>query len=66
MYVVGACGEGAPPEGFPKELLEKHPKARFIYVSCEVETLARDLKELTQSGFALRQIEPFDMFPRKA
>lgn len=24
MYVVGACGEGAPPEGFPKELLEKH------------------------------------------
>ncbi len=47
-----------------RELLEKHPKARFIYVSCEVETLARDLKELTQSGFALRQIEPFDMFPQ--
>ncbi len=47
-----------------KELLEQHPKARFIYVSCEVETLSRDLKELTQSGFALRQIEPFDMFPQ--
>lgn len=47
-----------------RELLEKHPKARFIYVSCEVETLARDLKELTQSGFSLRQIEPFDMFPQ--
>ena len=24
MYVVGACGEGEPPEGFPKELLAKH------------------------------------------
>jgi hypothetical protein len=24
LYVVGACGEGAPPEGFPKELLAKH------------------------------------------
>jgi len=24
MYVVGACGEGPPPEGFPKELLAKH------------------------------------------
>ena len=47
-----------------KELLAQHPKARFIYVSCEVETLSRDLKELTQSGFALRQIEPFDMFPQ--
>ncbi len=47
-----------------RELLVQNPKARFVYVSCEVETLARDLKELTQSGFALRQVEPFDMFPQ--
>lgn len=24
LYVVGACGEGAPPEGFPQELLARH------------------------------------------
>lgn len=35
---------------------------KFIYVSCEVETLARDLKTLTSSGYKVRQIEAFDMF----
>jgi 23S rRNA (uracil1939-C5)-methyltransferase len=33
-------------------------------VSCEVETLARDLAELTSTGFQVRQVEPFDMFPQ--
>lgn len=43
-------------------LLGQQPQARFVYVSCNVETLARDLLELTRSGFAVRQIEAFDMF----
>ena len=47
-----------------KLLLAANPQARFVYVSCEVETLARDLKELAQSGFQVRQVEPFDMFPQ--
>ena len=34
----------------------------LIYVSCDVETLARDLADLTQRGFKLRQVESFDMF----
>ncbi len=37
--------------------------SRLIYVSCEAETLIRDLKELTQQGRRLRQLECFDMFP---
>ena len=37
---------------------------RFIYVSCDVTTLARDLKDLTASGWKLRQVESFDMFPQ--
>lgn len=45
-------------------LLAGNPQARFVYVSCEVETLARDLKELLASGFQVRQVEPFDMFPQ--
>ncbi len=45
-------------------LLAMFPESRFVYVSCEVETLARDLKELTSTGFQVRQVEPFDMFPQ--
>jgi 23S rRNA (uracil1939-C5)-methyltransferase len=35
---------------------------KFIYVSCDVETLARDLKTITASGYKVRQVEAFDMF----
>ncbi len=45
-------------------LLKRNPRCRVIYVSCEVETLARDLKDLLVPGFQLRQLEGFDMFPQ--
>jgi 23S rRNA (uracil1939-C5)-methyltransferase len=45
-------------------LLVSNPGCRFVYVSCEVETLARDLKDLAKTGFQARQIEAFDMFPQ--
>jgi len=36
----------------------------IIYVSCNPATLARDLKYLTANkGWALKSIQPFDMFP---
>ncbi|MEI8025248.1 MAG: 23S rRNA (uracil(1939)-C(5))-methyltransferase RlmD [Pseudomonadota bacterium] len=34
----------------------------LIYVSCEVDTLARDLVDLTSGGFKVKQIIGFDMF----
>lgn len=43
-------------------LLRKNPTTKLIYVSCEVQTLARDLQVLANSGHKLRQIEAFDMF----
>lgn len=43
-------------------VLRQNPDTRFIYVSCEVETLARDLAALRHAGFRLRQVEAFDMF----
>lgn len=43
-------------------LLRSLTSSKFIYVSCDVETLARDLKALTTSGYSVRQIEAFDMF----
>ena len=39
-----------------------HEKSLFIYVSCEIETMARDIKDLQKSGHKLRQVEAFDMF----
>ncbi|MBR5707972.1 MAG: 23S rRNA (uracil(1939)-C(5))-methyltransferase RlmD [Oscillospiraceae bacterium] len=36
---------------------------RIVYVSCEPETLARDLALFTKSGYRVRRIRPIDMFP---
>lgn len=38
-------------------------KKYIIYVSCNVSTLARDMKKLSQYGFMPVYIKPFDMFP---
>jgi 23S rRNA (uracil1939-C5)-methyltransferase len=45
-------------------VLSLNPKCRFVYVSCDVDSLARDLNDLSRSGFRVRQIEAFDMFPQ--
>jgi 23S rRNA (uracil1939-C5)-methyltransferase len=37
---------------------------RILYISCEPSTLARDLKILRQGGYAVRKIQPLDMFPQ--
>ncbi len=52
--------EGA--RGHMVHVLRSQSCNKFIYVSCEVETLARDLKTLTASGYKVRQVESFDMF----
>ena len=40
-------------------------KSTVIYISCNAETLIRDLEELTtESNLKVRQVEPFDMFPQ--
>ena len=37
---------------------------RLVYVSCDPETLSRDLKILCNGGYDLEQIRPLDMFPQ--
>jgi 23S rRNA (uracil-5-)-methyltransferase RumA len=36
---------------------------RIIYVSCNPSTLARDLKFMTDAGYAIKAVQPVDLFP---
>lgn len=65
LIVVNPSRRGLAPEvrEFLRDRLAADKELRLIYLSCEVETLARDLEEITSGGRQLRQIEPFDMFP---
>ena len=49
-------------EAFLTSLLHMQPD-RIVYVSCGPESLARDLKILTDGGYTVRKIQPVDMFP---
>ena len=49
-------------ERFLRSLLRCAP-GRVVYVSCDPETLARDLRVLTKGGYRARAIQPVDMFP---
>jgi 23S rRNA (uracil1939-C5)-methyltransferase len=55
-----------PPRTGAVELMEAiiklHPRA-IIYVSCDVSTLARDLRVLTEVGYRAHRIAAFDFFP---
>jgi 23S rRNA (uracil1939-C5)-methyltransferase len=39
---------------------------RVVYVSCDLATLARDVRRLTEAGYTLEHIEAFDLFPDTA
>ena len=53
---------GCQPQALTS-LLELAPP-RVAYVSCDAETLARDLKVLTAGGYKLDRVVPIDMFPQ--
>ncbi|MBQ4066225.1 MAG: 23S rRNA (uracil(1939)-C(5))-methyltransferase RlmD [Clostridia bacterium] len=46
-----------------KELLRIKPQ-RLVYVSCDPQTLARDLKKLTETKYSIKEVTAADLFPR--
>lgn len=52
-------------EGLLRYLI-KAPVKRLVYVSCNPSTLAKDCNRLTRSGYRVKRIVPFDMFPQTA
>jgi len=56
-----------PRKGVDAEVLEMLAAFRprtIIYVSCNPESLARDLAQLDTLGFTTKQVQPVDMFPQ--
>ncbi|MED5417526.1 MAG: SAM-dependent methyltransferase, partial [Verrucomicrobiota bacterium] len=60
--VIDPPRKGCGPE-FLEQLFAYAPH-RIIYVSCNPATQIRDLKEFNARGYALRKVQPFDLFPQ--
>ena len=55
-----------PRSGSTEEFISAVSNAEIntvVYVSCNPETLARDLKSFTKKKYKVKKIAPFDMFP---
>ena len=50
---------------FLRSVIKLAPK-RVVYISCNPETLARDLLFLSKNGYRVKKIQPVDMFPHTA
>ena len=74
-FLVEMAGQGAqldvlmmdPPrsgsdEAFLSSVVKIRPK-KVVYISCEPDTLVRDLKYLTKNGFKVDRCVAVDMFP---
>jgi 23S rRNA (uracil1939-C5)-methyltransferase len=46
-----------------ERVLGRQVAARVVYVSCDPESLARDLVHITACGYAIDSLQPVDMFP---
>lgn len=58
-----------PRKGCSTELLQELCQIRprqIIYVSCDPDSLARDLRQLSDGGYRLTRVQPIDMFPQTA
>jgi 23S rRNA (uracil1939-C5)-methyltransferase len=57
--------QGCPPPVFAWILRTLRPR-RIVYVSCNPEALAADLRLAPATGYAIASVQPLDMFPHTA
>ena len=62
VVVLDPPRSGCQPQALAS-LIEMAP-SRVAYISCDAETLGRDLKILCQGGYKLDEVVPLDMFPQ--
>ena len=62
VVVLDPPRSGCQPRAL-ESLIELAP-SRLAYISCDAETLGRDLKILCQGGYRLDEVAPLDMFPQ--
>jgi 23S rRNA (uracil1939-C5)-methyltransferase len=62
LLIINPPRKGVQPAAM--ERIESMATPRIIYVSCNPQSQARDLARLVQGGYALRSLQPFDMFPQ--
>ena len=62
VVVLDPPRSGCQPRAL--ESLVNMAPPRLAYVSCDAETLGRDLKILCQGGYQLDEVVPLDMFPQ--
>jgi 23S rRNA (uracil1939-C5)-methyltransferase len=55
--------EGCRPPVIDGVLGGRRKPATVVYVSCDPESLARDLVRITERGYGIDSIQPVDMFP---
>ncbi len=75
-YLASRSGEPAPTvivdpprTGLSREALTSvlaHGASRIVYVSCDIATLARDVRRAVDRGYTLTHLEAFDLFPNTA
>ena len=62
LLIVDPPRSGLEP-GALSALVQLAP-SRLVYVSCDPATLARDIKGFVAAGYALREVQPVDLFPQ--
>lgn len=66
---VATCIVDPPRTGISREAIRgilAQRAERIIYVSCDVATLARDVRTMLDAGYELAQVTGFDLFPNTA
>ena len=61
VVVMDPPRAGSTP-AFIRSVCKLSPK-RVVYVSCNPETLARDVPQFVKEGYRVKKCRPFDMFP---